>query len=206
MGTVEPGVLPYVERIFEDIGRPFTQQAVEAVEGAGEGAGRVNAVYQAKYTSTMWGTFRLFYFRDLRCLRQHRLHTAAAAAAAAANAANAANANAACAEAAAYANANTNTVAVRQGAKLTETEVMERHAALAALAASESAATTMMCKSLLLVQLDTAKLAKQWDTWLEYLGEGTVETLENNPNLLLGEPSGPPGVTKAIAGFMGMFG
>ena len=109
----------------------------------------------------------------------------------------------ACAGANANANANT---AVHQGAKLSETEVVERHAALAALAASESAATTMMCKSLLLVQLDTAKLAKQWDTWADYLGEGTVETLENNPNLLLGEPSGPPGVTKAIAGFMGMFG
>ena len=46
------------------------------------------------------------------------------------------------------------------------------------------------------MQLPSDDLAKQWATWAEYLGDDVVETLTNNPNLLLGEPSGPPGVTK----------
>ena len=53
VGTVEPGILPYAERVLDDMSKPFTQQPVgDAGEGA---AAKVNAIYQAKYTSTMWG-------------------------------------------------------------------------------------------------------------------------------------------------------
>ena len=68
VGTVEPGILPYAERLLDDMSKPFTQQPVD---DAGEGAAKVNAIYQAQYTSTMWGE----HFKMHGIARSHRLAT-----------------------------------------------------------------------------------------------------------------------------------
>jgi hypothetical protein len=44
--------------------------------------------------------------------------------------------------------------------------------------------------------------------WVDHFGgdlEDCVRSLRQNPNLLLSEPSGPLGVTKAFSAFAGLF-
>ena len=91
----------------------------------------------------------------------------------------------------------------------TDEEVLEKFERIvSAFDGDDEAAVDMFVKCKMLFQLDATETVEQFEKWVEYF-EGdkpvAVEVLRKNPNLMLSEPSGPIGVTKAIASFTGIF-
>ena len=93
--------------------------------------------------------------------------------------------------------------------RLTDREVAERFASLAAACGGdEAAALEMMRKCRMLMQLQAGEIEQSMEEWVGHFEgdrEDTVATLRKSPNLILSKPSGPVAVTKGLASLAGLF-